>query len=1154
MSDMPLEILLVEDSAPDVVLMREMLGVSRLPGFDLHVADAILSAWGFLLQNRMDVILLDLSLPDSRGMDTIRAIHTAAQDAAVIVLTGHDDETLGIQAVREGAQDYLVKGQVDPRLLGRAILHAVERMRAISERREHARQLAVMSAQVNTQKSLLEAVLKQMPAGVVVVEAPSGRPLLSNERVADILQCELPKDARDCQPDKRDIISDAINGEVPQAEDSSGIHSPLKRALYEGLTTNDQEHAYPRRDGSRGIAAVSAAPVRDPGGGQVIAAVATFNDITERKLMEQELRNSRDLLERRVKERTEDLLAAVDALQEEVIARRLAEQEVRRANRALRVLGECNQTMVKAVDEKHLLRDTCRNLVNLGGYRLAWVGYAQDDAAKTIEPIACAGIGERALKNATRAWTKHKNGAAQSIAASLLTGQPQVVRNVASSKEVSTWRSHGGRFGIASLIVLPLVVEHHKLGVLVISTREADAFDDQEVRLLMELASDVSFGIASLRARHERQTAQKALIDQARIMEAFFKNTLTPLVFLDRHFNFIRVNEAYAKACQRHVEDFPGHNHFAFYPSTLERDFRKVVRTRRPFQDVDRPFIFPDHPEWGVTYWDLRLEPILDAQGRVDLLVFSLNDATQRKKARDRVVATNSLLELFARKTVRRDYLKAVVDLICSWTGCGAVGIRVRDEHGRVPFEAYRGFRKEFWQEENFLSLKKDDCACMRVMRGEACKYDESMMTASGSFLCGNTGNLLASLPNEAHKAFRGACIREGYKSVAIVPIRYRREIVGAMHLADACENAVSADVTEMLEMMSPLIGEALWRFSVEEAMRLSEEHFRSIFESSQDCVAKLTLSGQYMSMNPAGRALLGYRSNEDLSRRKCTAGVVENREALDTCILQAAFGQTVSAVYKTASGQREIWWDAKLTPILGLHDEISSILMVARDVTEHRRLEREIVEISSAERRRIGQDLHDALGQLLTGLAFLSKVLQQRLKARSLPEADDAGEIAKLMNQAVNQTRMLARGLCPVEPKADGLMAALQELSDSIHKMFSIACEFSCPGHILVDDDYTATHLYHIAQEAANNAVKHSKAKSILIELARVDGLLTMSVQDNGKGLPKELPSGGGMGLRTMRYRASLIGASLDISKAGKSGTVVTCTLAARSSNHLPA
>lgn len=149
-----------------------------------------------------------------------------------------------------------------------------------------------------------------------------------------------------------------------------------------------------------------------------------------------------------------------------------------------------------------------------------------------------------------------------------------------------------------------------------------------------------------LQDTEKKKRTQENLAEKSRLLEAFFKHSLTPIAFLDKSFNFIRVNEAYAKVCQREVSAFPGHNHFEFYPSDAEEIFRQVVETKKGYQTFARPFIFPDHPEWGVSYWDWTLVPVLNDVGEIDFLVYSLNDVTKRKLAEEEVRKHGQLLDL----------------------------------------------------------------------------------------------------------------------------------------------------------------------------------------------------------------------------------------------------------------------------------------------------------------------------------------------------------------------------------------------------------------------------------------------------------------------------------------------------------------------------
>lgn len=212
--------------------------------------------------------------------------------------------------------------------------------------------------------------------------------------------------------------------------------------------------------------------------------------------------------------------------------------------------------------------------------------------------------------------------------------------------------------------------------------------------------------------------------------------------------------------------------------------------------------------------------------------------------------------------------------------------------------------------------------------------------------------------------------------------------------------------------------------------------------------------------------------------------------------------------------------------------------LEIATDITpnklreEHiRDLERQIMDIGERERERIGHELHDGLGQQLTGIAFLSKALSQKLAAQSATEAAQAAQIVALINQAISETRQLARGLQPVEVDENGLMSALEALAGNIERLFPIHCEFRCNAPVLVKDNVVANHIYRIAQEAVNNAIKHGKATHISIELNAPQGRMQLSVHDDGMGFhPNLTGKDSGMGLQIMRYRARMIGASLDI------------------------
>lgn len=142
----------------------------------------------------------------------------------------------------------------------------------------------------------------------------------------------------------------------------------------------------------------------------------------------------------------------------------------------------------------------------------------------------------------------------------------------------------------------------------------------------------------------ERKRAEQISLAQFKLAETFFNHSVSCLVILDKNYNFIRVNEAYARACKRNISEFAGRNHFEMYPSDAKPIFDEVVRTKRPFVTFTRAFVFPDQPERGVTYWDWTLVPILDQEGEVEYLAFSLNDVTESKRAEEALRANERLL------------------------------------------------------------------------------------------------------------------------------------------------------------------------------------------------------------------------------------------------------------------------------------------------------------------------------------------------------------------------------------------------------------------------------------------------------------------------------------------------------------------------------
>jgi len=212
--------------------------------------------------------------------------------------------------------------------------------------------------------------------------------------------------------------------------------------------------------------------------------------------------------------------------------------------------------------------------------------------------------------------------------------------------------------------------------------------------------------------------------------------------------------------------------------------------------------------------------------------------------------------------------------------------------------------------------------------------------------------------------------------------------------------------------------------------------------------------------------------------------------------------------------------------------------------IGDRARLERELLQISEREQRRIGQDLHDTLCQHLTATALAGEVLAEKLAARAGGGVAEARQIVRLLEDGIAMCRRLAKGLHPVEPRADGLMVALEELSVMTNRLHAVACQFQCDGPALIHAPEVATHLFRIAQESVGNAVRHGRAKTIVIALEAQDCGLVLSVEDDGVGLAEGKGRASGMGLRIMEDRARVMGATLEIARASGGGVIVRCLL----------
>ena len=380
------------------------------------------------------------------------------------------------------------------------------------------------------------------------------------------------------------------------------------------------------------------------------------------------------------------------------------------------------------------------------------------------------------------------------------------------------------------------------------------------------------------------------------------------------------------------------------------------------------------------------------------------------------------------------------------------------------------------------------------------------------------------------------------------IPVFDRELIVAVAAVANKEAEYQAGDVRQLTLLMGGM-WRLLQRTKAERALRESRGFLQTVIDGIPEPLLVIDRDYRVVLANRTTRELAGGKDPvsscltcyQVSHARQSPCQGAEHPCPLEEVIARKAPVVTTHIHCDSDGNERVV--EVVAAPIFDGTGEVVQVIESCRDVTESRRLEREILEIGRREQRRIGQDLHDAVGQHLTGVAFLAKVLEKRLSERALPEAANASQIAKTINETIIQARGLARGLCPVDLSADGLMAALQEHAANVEGLFGVRCNFLCDEPVLVHDDEVAMHLYRIAQEAVNNAVKHGKARTIEIAMAANGGHPTLTVKDDGVGLPDDSEHSEGMGLRIMNYRARMIGATFDVRRGSHGGTVVVCS-----------
>jgi PAS domain S-box-containing protein len=647
--------------------------------------------------------------------------------------------------------------------------------------------------------------------------------------------------------------------------------------------------------------------------------------------------------------------------------------------------------------------------------------------------------------------------------------------------------------------------------------------------------------------------AEEVMQEQARQLEAFFAHSLTPLVFLDPHFNFLRVNEAYARACHRHVQDFIGHNLFEFYPHAENQAiFNEVVRTKTPFQVQAKAFEFPDHPEWGVTYWDWSLAPMLDQAGEVDFLVFSLRDVTRRVLSEQ---ARNRLIEI----------LEATPDFV-----------GIADYYGNLQYLNRAGRAMVgVGEDEDVSSLKVLDLHPERIgnlilREGSQTAMREGAWQAELALLHRDGREIPVSQVILAHKDPSG---RVGFFSTVARDISEMKQAQESILRQAAILNginrifreALTCETREDLGQTCLSMAEALTdsRFGFIDLLNEdgsldflavsdpARETCRQAGKKGSKLPGHVSCRGIFQAVIKEGASLITNAPASHPDWRGLPAGHLPLASYLGVPLKHGrqVMGQIGLGNRENGYSQREQEAVETLAPAIMealMHRRAEEALMASE--RRLRYLADQLLTAQENERKRLAAELHDELGHaLLTLKLSLSSVARDLLPEQEMLREEIKAQLAYI-NEVIGEVRRLYHDLSPGDVDDLGLTLALQALVENFAALQEhLTCEADLPPLDRLFPLPVQTIIYRIVQEALTNIGKHADPEHVTVS-ARVEGSqVHFTVQDDGRGFDVSQVLGApsrGIGLAAMEERLNMVGGSFEIHSREQVGTKLCFTV----------
>ncbi|HXJ56203.1 MAG TPA: PAS domain S-box protein [Verrucomicrobiae bacterium] len=667
--------------------------------------------------------------------------------------------------------------------------------------------------------------------------------------------------------------------------------------------------------------------------------------------------------------------------------------------------------------------------------------------------------------------------------------------------------------GLRSAAAFPITVESRSVGVVEFFARAHRVINDELLLLMAAIGPQIGQYL-------ERKRTEEALRETEKRFALFMQHLPGAAWMKDVEGRYLYANGTAERIFRIRSSDLCGRVDEEVFPPQTAAQFkqndRTVIQSGQSLQVIETL-----GQEDGIHHSIVSKFPILNDDG-VPILVGGVSiDITERVKAERLGTAFSELGRRLSMASTRLEAARMIVEIAAEILGWDACYLHLgTPQSGQflpvLTIDTIAGKRVDIAP----APFTPDLSPMMRRVMEEGAQLVErgATPTPAGLVPFGDVERLSASM--------------------MYVPIHTGSKVIGILSIQSYRPGAYQAEDLKTLQALADHGGGALQRIHMAEALHEMEAQNLLLLNAIPDLMFRIRKDGTLVDCRIRNDAKAASHFQGQLGRN--LTEILPGRAGRDAMVhVQRTLEQGAATTFEFQYPEEDPHdYEARIQVV-----SPDEVLVIVRDFSEQTRLEREVLSVSAQERQSIGKDLHDGLGQLLTGLGFLAKALEEKLGAKGLAETKDAAQISQFAVQALTQARDLARGLYPVELECNGLQAALRDLAASAESLYGISCSLHCDSTDLTPARPVQAHLYRLVQEAISNAIRHGKARAVSISLMVPEPhQMLLVVRDNGLGFAQCTGRSSGMGLRTMQYRARAIRGELNVQSSPQGGTIVTC------------